>query len=127
MRRTLLVIIPVMAALMLVAVAVADDGAGEVGPMVDRPDGHGPMQVGHVDTTIRCSTKSYDTQLRIFYPAVQPGVGTDPDPSGAPYMTIVWMPFYGGTHDIMDYQGENLASYGAVVVVFGVNWPDWIV
>ena len=125
MRRTFLVIIPVMAALMLVAVAVADNGAGEVGPMVDRPDGYGPMPVGRVDTTIRCSTKAYDTQLRIFYPADHAGVGTDPDPSGAPYMTIVWMPFFGGTYDIMDYQGENLASYGAVVVVFGVNWADY--
>lgn len=124
MRGTLLVIIPLMAALMLVAVAVADDGAGEVGPMVDRPDSRGTMSVGHNDTTIRFSTKAYDTQFRIFYPATADGIGTPPDISGAPYMTVVWFPFAGGTHMTLDPQCEQLASWGAVVVAYGVNWED---
>jgi PKD repeat protein/dienelactone hydrolase len=93
--------------------------------MVERPSDMGPVPVGHYDTTIRCPGKTYDTPLRVFYPATRHGTNTTPDPADAPYPTIVWMPFFGGTYDIMDFQGEHLASYGMVVVVFGVNWEEF--
>jgi len=116
----------IVAVLALVAVvAVADDAMADMGPMVERPGDRGPMLVGQFDTVIRCSTKSYDTQLRVYYPAANNGMGAIPDPSGAPYMTIVWLPFYGGGYDMLDFQGEHLASWGAVVVAFGVNWNDF--
>jgi PKD repeat protein len=93
--------------------------------MVDKPDQMGPMSVGQFDTSIRTSSKSYDTLLRVYYPATVTGIETDPDPSDAPYLTVVWMPFFGGPHDAMGYEAELLVSYGAVVVVFGVNWTDF--
>lgn len=122
MRRTLLVLIPMMVALALGALAMAEVAEAAPGPMVDRPDDFGPIPVGHVDMSVRFSTKDYDTMLRIYYPGTTSGLGAEVDRSNAPYMTILWMPFSGGTYDLLDFQGEYLASYGAVVVVFGINW-----
>ncbi len=113
--------------LVLIAVAVlafAGSVAAEAGPMVERPSGNGPMSVGFFDTVIRCSQKSYDTQLRIYYPATDWGINAPPDPSGAPYMTVVWFPFFGGDQMAVEPQSEKLCSWGAVVVAYGVNWQD---
>jgi dienelactone hydrolase len=107
-----------------ISIHITDDGAAEMGPLVERPDGPGPMSVGQIDITVRFSTKAYDTHLRIFYPATDEGTGTPPDISGAPYMTVVWFPFFGGDHLAVDPQSLQLASWGAVVVAFGVNWQD---
>lgn len=100
------------------------EGASEMSPMVDKPSGAGPMQVGHIDTVFRGSTKDYDTMLRIYYPADRNGPGAAPDISQAPYMTVIWFPFYGGGFDAMGPQCEHLASWGAVVVGYGVKWED---
>ena len=86
----------------LISIHVTDDGAAEMGPLVDSPDGPGPMSVGQIETTVRFSTKAYDTHLKIFYPATDDGMGTPPDLSGAPYMTVVWFPFFGGDHMAVD-------------------------
>jgi PKD repeat protein/dienelactone hydrolase len=124
--RTYLLILILFASLLalVTVVALADDTMAEAGPMVQPPDGRGPMFVGHMDTTTRFSTKDYDTHLRIFYPAANEGIGTPPDISGAPYMTVVWFPFFGGNHEMLDQQSQHLASWGAVVVAYGVNWED---
>jgi len=114
-----------VATFVLVSVTVIDEASADPAPLVDRPDDLGPIPVGHIDVTYRFTTKSYDTRLRIYYPAMAAGAGTDPDPAGAPYMCVVWMPFFGGGYDMLDFQGEYLASYGAVVVAFGVNWDDF--
>ncbi|UCC93401.1 MAG: PKD domain-containing protein, partial [Thermoplasmata archaeon] len=125
MRPSLFLALPIVVTLVSLLTVAAGDVDADMGPLVDRPSDFGPMTVGHVDDTIRFTTKSYDTQVRIYYPADDYGMGTAPDASGAPYLTVVWMPFFGGPYDILDYQGEHLASYGAVVVAFGVNWNDF--
>lgn len=123
--RSTLFILAVVAALALVTLAAsADHGAAGPGPMDGGPSGPGPLQVGFFDTTFRGSTKAYDVPLRVFYPAMNRGPEAPPDLSQAPYMAVVWFPFYGGTAQALDLQCEHLASWGAVAVAFGVNWED---
>ncbi len=119
-----LLLLPLATLLFLVALGVAVSAGDGPEPMVERPSGNGPMLVGHIETSFWASTKSYETMLRIYYPADAYGPGALPDSRGAPYMTVVWFPHFGGGSEAMGPQCEQLASWGAVVVAYGVHWED---
>jgi len=104
---------------------IAEPVEAEIGPMVTRPSDTGPYGQGWVDGIINTSTKSYDTQVRYYYPAISSGRGTTPNPTDAPYPCILWLPGAGGPYDSYVYEANHLTSHGMVVVTVGVNWNDF--
>ncbi len=103
--------------------------AGE-GAAVERPEGHGPHGVGFFDVRLNVTDEGrpFLYECRYYYPATSDGEDAEPDPSGAPYPTViyhVYLPtlpylpdprFYNRTSDREAI--ELLVSHGMVVLTY---------
>ena len=91
---------------------------------VERPDHDGPYVNGTVIERFRGTTKLYSINLKIYYPATSAGTDTPADPSGAPYPTILMMPYAGGDETAYDFVAPRLVSWGIIIVCVGQNQAD---
>jgi len=91
---------------------------------VERPDHDGPYTNGTVTERFRGSTKLYSIDLKIYYPATSAGADTPADASGAPYPTVLMMPYAGGDETAYDFVAPRLVSWGLVIVCVGQNQAD---
>jgi PKD repeat protein len=101
-----------------------DSACGAPSRAVERPDHDGPYVNGTVTEHFRGSTKLYSIDLKIYYPAVSAGTDTPADTSGAPYPTILMMPYAGSDENAYDYIAPRLVSWGFVIVTVGQNQAD---
>jgi dienelactone hydrolase len=92
---------------------------------VPKPEGFGPFPVGSYTDALTTSTKSYKTNVIVFYPAQANGSGADANKTKAPYPTIVLLPFFGGDQVAMSGLAQQISSWGLVVMSVGVNWTDF--
>jgi len=126
--------IPVLVILMLLATAMplsitnADSvvrPGPENAPLTTKPTGQGPYKVGYTYENLTFTTKSYKTEIKIYYPAVTAGNNNTGNLSGAPYPTIVWFP---GTCCGPEHYADlliGMASWGLVVVTVGLDLEDY--
>ncbi len=105
--------------------ASGNDGeSGAPQRAVERPDNDGPYVNGTATERFRGSTKLYSITLKFYYPATSAGTDTPPDNAGAPYPTIIMMPYAGGDETAYDFIAPRLVSWGFVVVCAGQNQAD---
>ncbi len=109
----------------LLVLSISDEALADPTPVVTPPTGSGPHTMAWITDTIWTSTKSYPTDVRIWYPATQAGENKTPDRSQMPYPTVIWLPGFGG--DMNGYSGEigHLVSWGFIVMSVNVNWTDF--
>lgn len=91
---------------------------------VERPDHDGPYTNGTVTERFRGTTKFYSIDLKIYYPATSAGTDTPADASGAPYPTVLMMPYAGSDETAYDFIAPRLVSWGMVIVCVGQNQAD---
>jgi len=101
-----------------------DVGSGAPQRAVVRPDHDGPYTNGTVTERFRGTTKLYSINLKIYYPASSAGTDTPADASGAPYPTVLMMPYAGSDEDAYDFVAPRLVSWGFVIVCVGQNQAD---
>lgn len=89
-----------------------------------KPDHNGPYQAAWRYESFNGSTKSYSNTLKIYYPGASAAENATADPAGAPYPTVIMLPFMTGTVEVYNGNAPRMASWGMVLVVFGVNWND---
>ena len=92
-----------------------------VTPMVDKPTGDGPYNVGTITDTVSTTTKAYDVNVKIYYPAETDGVDTVANSTNGPYPTIIWLPGFGGNENHYDTWLDRWATWGMVVMAVGVT------
>jgi len=99
-------------------------GAPPPGRAVERPDHDGPYVNGTITERFRGSTKLYSINLKIYYPATSAGTDTPAERSGAPYPTLLMMPYAGADETAYDFVAPRLVSWGFVMVCVGQNQAD---
>jgi len=125
---TLVVVLLLLTSVMpVLPVAPAASGRHVDAPLstVTKPEGFGPFPVGSYNDALTTSTKSYKTNVIVFYPAKTNGSGADANLTKAPYPTIVLLPFFGGDQVAMSGLAQQMSSWGLVVMSVGVNWTDF--
>ncbi len=101
------------------------DEQRSIQPMVSSPSGNGPYTISYIDDTILFKTKSYNTVVRIYYPANASGVNAGVNRSGGPYPCINWFPGTGGDHTSYGTYLAQMASWGFLVVAWDISVSDW--
>lgn len=91
-----------------------EEQANQVSP----PVGFGPYLVGWINTNVP-KTGGRTLPMSIHYPAINPGVGTNPNATEAPYPTLLFS--LGHTGTIAQYQpfAARITSWGFVCVLVG--------
>jgi PKD repeat protein len=89
-----------------------------------RPDHDGPYNCSFMIEPFKGSTKTYYIKLKIFYPALASGENASANATGAPYPTILQMPYAGSDEGAYDFISPRLVSWGFVCVVVGTNQSD---
>ena len=101
---------------------VQPDGAPQ--RAAERPDHDGPCNSSFMIEQFKGSTKSYSINLKIFYPALAAGENASANLSGAPYPTIIQMPYAGSDEGAYDFISPRMVSWGLICCVVGVNQSD---
>jgi PKD repeat protein len=91
---------------------------------VERPDHDGAYNCSFMIEPFKGSTKTYYINLKIFYPALAAGENGSANASGAPYPTILQMPYAGSDEGAYDFISPRIVSWGFVCVVVGTNQSD---
>jgi len=89
-----------------------------------RPDHDGPYNCSFMIEPFKGSTKTYFIRLKIFYPALAAGENASANATGAPYPTILQMPYAGSDEGAYDFVSPRIVSWGFVCVVVGTNQSD---
>ena len=89
-----------------------------------RPDRDGPYNCSSMIEPFKGTTKTYSINLKIFYPAVAAGENASANASGAPYPTVLQMPYAGSDEGAYDFISPRIVSWGFVCVVVGTNQSD---
>jgi len=93
---------------------------------VECPDHDGPWNVtGTRYEQFRGSTKSYDINIKIFYPALSAADNATANTTGGPFMTLIMLPPFGGPEETYNFNNPRIVSWGFVCVVVGLNWNDF--
>jgi PKD repeat protein/dienelactone hydrolase len=111
--------------LLLAVVGLSTSTGAEPAPLVNKPSGNGPYNVGYTYDNVATSTKSYTVGVKIYYPAEHNGQHTRPMNEDGPFPTIIWLPGFGGSEHAYGEMLTPLSSWGMVVMAVGVNWNDW--
>jgi len=90
----------------------------------EKPDHNGPYTAAWCFESFKGSSKAYYNTLKIFYPAASGTENATANLTGAPFPTIVMLPFMTGNVEVYNSNAPVMVSWGMVVVVFGVNWND---
>jgi hypothetical protein len=93
---------------------------------VECPDHDGPWNItGFRYEQFRGSTKSYDINIKIFYPAMTAADNATANTTGGPFMTLIMLPPFGGPEETYNFNNPRIVSWGFVCVVIGLNWNDF--
>jgi len=96
----------------------------EQASQVSTPVGFGPYLVGWINTDAP-KTGVETLPISIHYPAINPGVGTDPNATEAPYPTLLFSLGFGAKIGDYSFFVTTITSWGFVCVLVGSDSQAW--